>query len=188
METDGQNNFPRSMDELTPGSFVIYSLHGKCQFLGTEVRKVGETLVEFYKLSSKVVRGSTKAGSAIWVPRASAKEKGLRPAMSSEEAENALQYLLNREYYFKLNTPWSEVITQLEQCIHLEGGIGLAKAYSYLYVLRKKERVPSVELNKLYDTVYRLFFKELADALRQTPRALEERVAKGLRSKLLPDH
>ena len=107
--------------------------------------------------------------------------------MTREEAESAMKILLSREYYFKIQESWTVLQHQLETTIRQEGGIGLAKAASFLFVLRKKQIVPSSEVIKLQETVHKLLFREMSDALDIPPRILEEKVQKGFRSKLLPD-
>jgi RNA polymerase-interacting CarD/CdnL/TRCF family regulator len=174
---------------FTPGTPVIYAMHGRCKVIGTESRSVDQDTLLFYKLELKKL-GFSRSGRqepAIWVPVATAKEKGLRLPMSRSEADTAMKVLSSREYYFKLNQPWPVVQTQLETTIRLEGGIGLAKVASYLFVLRRKQIVPTAEVAKLQEAVHRLLFRELSDSLEEPSRTLEEKVSKGFRSKLLPD-
>jgi len=175
--------------EFLPGTSVIYAMHGKCHVLGVEVRSLGEESILFYKLEIKKSSFSRthKQETAIWVPVANAKDRGLRTPMTREEAESAMKILLSREYYFKIQESWTVLQHQLETTIRQEGGIGLAKAASFLFVLRKKQIVPSSEVIKLQETVHKLLFREMSDALDIPPRILEEKVQKGFRSKLLPD-
>jgi hypothetical protein len=107
--------------------------------------------------------------------------------MTKEDAESAMKVLLSREYYFKINEPWTLLQAKLEAAVRLEGGIGLAKVASFLFVLRKKQVVPSPGVTKLQETIHKLLFRELSEVLNETPRILEEKVQKGFRSKLLPD-
>jgi RNA polymerase-interacting CarD/CdnL/TRCF family regulator len=187
METQGPNEVPQI--EFLPGSSVIYAMHGKCHIVSAETRVLSGVPILFYKLEMKksALSRSSRQDPAIWVPVANAKELGLRAPMSAEQADAALKILATREYYFKLNESWSIVQPKLEQTIRSEAGIGLAKVASYLFVLSRKQIVPSAEVTKLRDTVFKLLFRELGDALGDTPKNLEEKANKMLRVKLLPD-
>lgn len=175
--------------EFQPGSMVIYAMHGKCSVLGTEMRSLGGEKIKFYKLEYKKssFSRSQKQDTAIWVPVATAKDRGLRAPMSKEEAEIALKVLGSREYYFPVNESWSSIHPKLESTILVEGGIGLAKVASFLYVLKRKQIVASPEVIRLQETVHKLLFRELSDALGEPARLIEEKVNKGFRVKLIPD-
>ncbi|MFZ9595260.1 MAG: CarD family transcriptional regulator [Bdellovibrionia bacterium] len=176
--------------EFLPGTYVIYAMHGKCYLAGRETRTIGGVPIDFYKLELKKapLSRSQKQEPAIWVPVAHAQERGLRAAMSQPEAEAALQILMSREYYFKLlDEPWSTLQPQLENTIRIEGGEGLAKVASFLYVLAKKQMVPSSDLLKFKENVFKLLLKEISDALCLNSKAIEEKIQKGLRSKLFTD-
>jgi RNA polymerase-interacting CarD/CdnL/TRCF family regulator len=187
METQGPIEVPQT--EFLPGSFVIYAMHGKCHLMSTETRTLSGEPILFYKLEVKksALSRSNKQEPAIWVPVANAKDRGLRAPMNPTEAEVAMKILLTREYYFKLDEPWSSIQNKLENTIRLEGGAGLAKVASYLYVLMIRQIVPSTEVAKLKETVFKLLFRELGEALGEFPKILEEKTKKGLRTKLLPD-
>lgn len=187
---DPQTSTDRSQAEFTPGTSVIYAMHGKCLVLGTETRSLGGKTQKYYKLELKKPTSSRSArsDSAIWVPVEQAQERGLRVPMTQEQAAAAIQLLNSREYFFKTTDSWSTLLPQLENTIRTEGGIGLAKVASFLYVLRRKQVVATPEVNKLQESVNKLLFRELSEALGQTIKTLEDRVARGMRSKLLPDH
>jgi RNA polymerase-interacting CarD/CdnL/TRCF family regulator len=175
--------------EFPAGSPVIYAMHGKCQVLGIENRSLGSEQIRFYKLEVKksALSRSGKLEPAIWVPVSTARDRGLRAPMSSADAQAALQILTSREYYFKANETWNQVLPKLENCIRTEGGLGLAKVASYLYVLKRKQVVPTPEVSKLQETIHKLLFRELSEALNEPIRNLEEKVVKGFRSKMIPD-
>ncbi len=180
----------RSPSDFPPGTPVIYAMHGKCFVLGTEVRSLGGKTQKFYKLEMKKspLSRAAKGESAIWVPVEQARERGLRAPMSPEEAESAMKLLMSREYFFKISEPWTTLLSQLENVVRTEGGLGLAKAASFLYVLKRKQIVATPEVNKLLESVNKLLFRELSEALGTTIKSIEDRIARGLRSKLLPDH
>lgn len=188
MET--QTPSETSQTEFLPGTAVIYAMHGKCQIIGTEVRQLSGKAIRFYKLEIKksALSRSNRLEPAIWVPVETAKEQGLRLPMTREDADNVMKTLLSREYFFKLNNTWTTTLTELENCIRFEGGIGLAKVASFLYVLKKKQIVPTPEVLKLQESIHKLLFKELGEALGEAPKILEEKTLKGMRCKLLPDN
>ena len=171
------------------GTAVIYGLHGRCQITAIETRKVGSETQAFYKVEVQrsTLSRSKKPEPAIWVPVQTAMSRGLRAPMNGQTATEALAILQNREYYFSSQEPWSQVFPKIESMLRLEGGIGLAKVYSYLYVLKNRHLVPPSEIMKHFDATHRQLFKELSEALNETPREIELKIAKGLRSKLAAD-
>lgn len=177
-------------EEFTPGSPVIYGLIGRCTVIAIETKSIGQNSLRFYKLESKKTPQSRAKNleSAIWVPVHHAKEQGLRAPANSNEALEALQILQGREYFFKTTDSWSEVHPTLEQTIRSEGILGLAKVFSYLYVLKRKQLVSHSEFTKFHELVHRLLFRELSESLAESMRAIEERVQKGLKTKLTYDH
>lgn len=178
-----------SSNEFPPGASVIYAMHGKCSVLGTETRTLGNKPIRFYKLEIKKspLSRSTRQETAIWVPVATARDQGLRLPMSPTEADAAMKVLMSREYFFKTTESWSSIQPKLEATIRLEGGIGLAKVASYLYVLKRKQIVPSAEVLRLQETVHKLLFRELSEVLNIPTRDLEEKVIRGFRAKMIPD-
>lgn len=175
--------------EFVPGSTVIYGMHGKCNVLAVETKKVGEQYIRFYKLEvqKSALSRSTRPEPAIWLPVDSAKDRGLRNPINREQAEEALKILSSREYYFPIQENWSQTHSVLESCIRSEGNIGLAKVASYLHVLKKRMIVPTSEVNKFSEQVNKLLFRELSEILSEPIKSLEQRISKGMRQKLLPD-
>jgi RNA polymerase-interacting CarD/CdnL/TRCF family regulator len=175
--------------EFLPGAPVIYAMHGKCNVLGTETRQMGDKSIRFYKLEIKksALSRSNRQEPAIWVPVSTAKERGLRAPMNRIEAESAMKLLMSREYFFSTQEPWNLILPKLESTILNEGGLGLAKVSSYLHVLKRRQVVPASEILKLHETVHKLLLRELSEAFEEPIRNLEEKIARGFRSKLLPD-
>ena len=167
------------------GSEVIYGLHGKCTVMAIEERTIAGAIVPFYRL--EVLRSplsrSARQTPAIWVPMQTAAKSGLRVQATREDAEAALAILLNREYYFPIQPEWKLASIQLEKAIELEGVRGLAKAFSYLYVLRKKTMTLASEPQKMFDQLQKALLKEISEALQMAPRDLEDRLSKGMRGK-----
>lgn len=174
---------------FTPGTYVCYGLHGKCQVSSVEIKTIGAEQQIFYRL--EVVKSplsrSHKQEPAIWLPVKTAEEKGLRLPMGPEQTQEALQILMSREYYFPLNEPWHIVHPKLETCIRHEGGIGLAKVFSYLHVLKKKQIVAQPEVNRMCEAVYKTLMREICESTGEALRIIEGKIEKGLRQKLLLD-
>ena len=188
MET--QTPSENSESEFQPGSSVIYAMHGKCSVLGTEVRSLEGKPIRFYKLGIKrsAFSRSNRQEPAIWVPISTARDLGLRAPMDRAQAEQAMKLLLSREYFFNPSEPWSVTQPKLEQTIRHEGGIGLAKVASFLHVFKRKQIVPTSEVLKLQESVHKLLFRELSEALDEPMRVIEEKVIKGYKAKLIPDN
>lgn len=183
-------NQPASSEpsEFAVGSEVVYALHGKGHIRSIEDRATTPGAAQrFYKVEvqKSALSRSKKPDPAIWIPVDQALERGLRAPMSLETANSAIETLQSKEYFFSIDSAWSEVYPQLESCIRAEGGVGLAKVYSYLFVLMKKQLVPNPEVAKFFDGIQRQLMKELSEALHEAPRSIESRIAKGLRSKTL---
>lgn len=179
----------RNSAEFAPGSIVMYPMHGRCLVQAVELRLIDGKPIHFYKLEVQrsTLSRSTRPEPAIWLPVQSARERGLRAPIGADNAVAVMAVLMSREYYFQINEPWSSVQPKLENIIRQEGAIGLAKAMSYTHVLIKKQIVPPSELIRFHENLSRLLFRELSEALNEQIKTLEEKVARGLRQKLLPD-
>jgi RNA polymerase-interacting CarD/CdnL/TRCF family regulator len=165
-------------------------MHGKCAVISVETRQTGSQAIEYYKLEiqKSPLSRSTRQEPAIWVPVSSARERGLRSPMSTQDSDQVFQIINSREYYFPLNESWSAIQPKLESAIRTEGGQGLAKALSFLHVLKRKQIVASPEVARMYETVSKLLIRELAEANSDTPRNIEDKIARGMRQKLIPNN
>ncbi len=175
----------RASAPFSVGSEVIYGLHGKCMIMAIEERTISGASVPFYRLEIQrsPLSRSARQTPAIWVPMQTAAKSGLRMQATREDAEAALAILLGREYYLPLQTEWKTASIQLEKLIELEGILGLAKAFSYLYTLRKKNATLLTEPQKMFDQLQKALLKELSETLELAPRDLEDRLSKGMRAK-----
>ena len=173
-----------------PGTAVIYGIHGKCSVLSVERRITDGKTIQYYKLEpvKSSFSRSQKQEPSIWVPVNTAQERGLRAPMTAAEAEACMDLVKNREYFFNLDQPWSALQPQLEACIRTEGALGLTKVLSFLFVMRKRLAAPPTEATRMYETISKLLLREMAEALQQTPRAIEDQIAKAIRTKLTASH
>ncbi len=174
------------------GDEVAYGLHGKCQIVGIVNKELSTGTVNFYQvrtiknpIAAKFVNPND---AAILIPVNSAISNGLRPLMTKEEAEKALHFISQPDYHFELNETWVSKQKKLEECIRKEGHTGLAKVVGHLYVLMKKDAVPPTNVTKFYETVSRIFMRELGDAMGLTSKDIEPLVLKALKAKLSKDN
>lgn len=191
METHAQHTAPSSQaTTFTVGDTVIYPLHGKCQITGLESKMVSGQSITFYKVEviRSVFARTSRKDPAIWIPVKSAAERGLRKPLSADNLGKVWAILESREYYFSSSDSWSSLQPKLESTIRHEGAEGLAKVISYLYALKKRLIVPTSEVAKMYETVSKLLSREISDATGEQVRAIEERMQKAMRHKVLPDH
>lgn len=181
MESDG---------EFSPGTEVVYALHGRCNLVAVETKQVGGNEVRFYRLEIQKTSLSrtTRQDPTIWLPVATAKTKGLRAPMNARELEDTLSILNSREYYFQPDEYWHTLYPKLEECIRLEGARGLAKVASLLHVLKQRHVVLPTEIQRFSETVNRLLYRELSIALNEPMKSIEERTQKGLRLKIMPNN
>src|SRR5262249_54511942 len=143
----------------------------------------------FYKLEVQkpALSRSQRQEPAIWVPVDSARIKGLRPPMTAAEAEEVMKVLASREYFFDIEEPWRTLRVKLEQTIWLEGSMGLAKAFSALFVLKHRQIVSTSEVNRLYEATQRQLLRELSETSGKSMRELEEQIDKMVQKKLTVD-
>jgi RNA polymerase-interacting CarD/CdnL/TRCF family regulator len=176
--------------EYSPGSSVVYAMHGRCNVISVESREVGGETIRFYKLEVQrsPLSRSTRKDPAIWLPVSAAREKGLRDPLSASNLDAIYTILGSREYYFSAAENWGQILPKLEFAIRTEGAAGLAKVVSYLHVLRKREIVLSTEIVRFEEQIRRLLTREISEITQETARIIEERFTKLLRNKTLPDH
>ena len=176
--------------DFPPGSAVVYGLLGRCTVRSIETRQLGTETLSFYKLEiqKSALSRSTRQEPAVWVPVRSAREKGLRLPITAADLDAVMQVLSSREYYFQTSAPWSAVLSELESAINTEGAVGLSKVASFLHVLRRKQIVATQEVARMTENVMRVLVREMAEVTGETPRAIEAKIQKAFRHKMLPDN
>ena len=181
---------PPSGEPIPAGTPVIYGLLGRCTIASIESRTIEGQSLQLYKLEvlKPAASRTVRRDPAIWVPVKTAKDQGLRLPMTASEVEDAYRIISNREYYFSASEPWSTIHIRLENVVRAEGGIGLAKALSYLFVIKRKQVVPTPEVARMYEQIAKLFIREISESTGKLPRVIEDELNKMLRHKLLPDN
>ena len=81
------------------GTTVVYGMHGKCVVRAVESRQHAGEAIAFYKLEPQksALSRSTRQEPAIWVPLATAQERGLRAPVDADSAQEVLKILASRE-------------------------------------------------------------------------------------------
>jgi RNA polymerase-interacting CarD/CdnL/TRCF family regulator len=171
------------------GQTVIYPMMGKCAVIGLEEKAVGGETLSLYKLEvqKSSFSRSTRQSPEVWVPVGAAIAKGLRLPLQADGVDAIFKIFSSREFYFELTRPWNQLQPELEGAIRREGAVGLAKVASFLFVLKKRQIVPTPEVNRLSETVDRLLYRELSEASGEAIRSLEEKTKKMMRPKLTSD-
>jgi RNA polymerase-interacting CarD/CdnL/TRCF family regulator len=192
IQAQSQTSTARSFDwntEIPIGTPVIYGLHGKCTVVGIEERELAGQTQRFYKLEKQrsSFSRSQRIEPAIWLPVSSAHNRGLRSPMTQEDLESAFQILSSREHYFSVKDSWHSVQTKIEETIRMEGCIGVAKALSFFFVLKRRQIVPHPEVNKLSDAIQKNFIREVSELTRETSKEIELKMARSMKYKLLAD-
>lgn len=176
--------------QFIKGDEVIYGLIGKCTIAEIETKKVGNEEQLFYRLE-RVKPAHLKAKRPepqILLPLSKASQTGLRKEITSAELENLYELFSSREFFLPLDQNWPTTLVALEQMIRAEGAFGLARAYSFLYVLQNRQHLLNSEQNRFFDTVRHALFKELSDVTQRTIREIETEIHQLLKNKLKYDH
>jgi RNA polymerase-interacting CarD/CdnL/TRCF family regulator len=179
----------QSNNEIEIGTAVIYGLHGRCTITGVETRSLGGDTQRFYKLEKQKspLSRSTRQDPAIWLPVSSASLRGLRSPMTQADIDAAFLIFSSREYYYSLKDQWHVVQEKIETAIRTEGSAGMAKALSFLFVLKKRQVVSHAEVTKLSEAIQKNFNREVSEITGETAKQIEEKMNKAMRSKLFAD-
>ena len=174
------------------GEEVSYGLHGKCVITGIETKELSNGTFSFYQIRSIknpiTAKNPNRKDPYILVPVETAATKGLRRPMTKQDAENVLKTLAEPDYHFEMSDTWVSKQKTLEEALRKDGAIGFAKVVGHLYVMIKRDAVPPSNVVKFYDSVYRIFIRELSESLSLTPKEIEPMVTRALRNKLAYDN
>lgn len=174
------------------GDEVSYGLHGKCVVTGIETKELATGVVSFYQIRSIknpiTAKNPNRKDPYILVPIDTAEIKGLRRPMTKTEAENVLKTLAEPDYHFDMNETWVAKQKTLEEALRTQGAVGLAMVVGHLHVMIKRDAVPSSNVVKFYESVYRIFLRELSDSLGLASKTIEPMILRALKSKLSFDN
>lgn len=158
---------PKNM-KLEVGDKVVHRQAGLGEVIAIEQREIGSVKGEFYIL--RILEN----GARVLVPKNGAPAAGLRPVMSSKEAEKVLETMRAREVAVDLQ-PWSRRFRAYTEMIKSGSPHEVAKVLRDMYRL-KFDKDLSFGERKLLDQAKSLLMKELAAAKKLTEAALQAQV------------
>ena len=154
--------------KLNVGDKVVHPSHGLGEISAIEHREIGGAKGEFF-----IIR-ILDNGMRVMVPRTSAQAAGLRPVMSSKEADKVLDTMKAREVAVDLQ-PWSRRFRAYTEMIKSGSPHEVAKVLRDMYRLKFDKELSFGE-RRLLDQAKSLLLKELAAAKGLTEPALQARV------------
>lgn len=147
---------PPSDFTLSVGDKAVHPSHGLAEVTAIEHREIGSMKGEFYIL--RIIDN----GMRVMVPRASSSAAGIRPVMSSKEADRVLETMKAREVAVDLQ-PWSRRFRAYTEMIKCGSPHEVAKVLRDMYRL-KFDKDLSFGERRLLDQAKSLLMKELAAA------------------------
>jgi CarD family transcriptional regulator len=154
--------------KLAVGDKAVHPAHGLGEIIAIEHREIGGAKGEFFIL--RILDN----GMRVMVPRMSAQSAGLRPVMSSKEADRVLETMKAREVAVDLQ-PWSRRFRAYTEMIKSGSPHEVAKVLRDMYRLKFDKELSFGE-RRLLDQAKSLLMKELAAAKGVTEPVLQARV------------
>jgi CarD family transcriptional regulator len=154
--------------KLEVGDKAVHPAHGLGEIIAIEHREIGGAKGEFF-----IIR-ILDNGMRVMVPRTSAQAAGLRPVMSSKEADRVLETMRAREVAVDLQ-PWSRRFRAYTEMIKSGSPHEVAKVLRDMYRLKFDKELSFGE-RRLLDQAKSLLMKELAAAKGVTEPELQSRV------------
>ena len=154
---------------LNVGDKAVHPSHGLAEVTAIEHREIGSMKGEFY-----ILRILDDKGSRLMVPRASSAAAGIRPVMSSKEADRVLETMKAREVAVDLQ-PWSRRFRAYTEMIQSGSPHEVAKVLRDMYRL-KFDKDLSFGERRLLDQAKNLLMKELAAAKGVTEPEMQAQV------------
>jgi CarD family transcriptional regulator, regulator of rRNA transcription len=157
--------------ELHVGDKVVHPAHGLAEVAAIEHRELGGSKGEFYILR---ILDNGMRGMRVMVPRNASVAAGIRPVMSSNEAERVLDTMRAREVAVDLQ-PWSRRFRAYTEMIKSGAPHEVAKVLRDMYRL-KFDKDLSFGERRLLDQAKSLLMMELAAAKKITEAELKAQV------------
>jgi CarD family transcriptional regulator len=158
---------PKNLN-LSVGDKAVHPAHGLGEITAIEHREIGGAKGEFFIL--RILDN----GMRVMVPRTSAQAAGLRPVMSTKEADKVLETMRAREVAVDLQ-PWSRRFRAYTEMIKSGSPHEVAKVLRDMYRLKFDKELSFGE-RRLLDQAKSLLMKELAAAKGVTEAVLQARV------------
>jgi CarD family transcriptional regulator len=160
--------------KLGIGDKVVHPKHGLGEIMAIEHREIGGAKGEFFIIQILDTR------LRVMVPRTSAQSVGMRPVMSSKEADKVLETMQAREVAVDLQ-PWSRRFRAYTEMAKSGAPHEVAKVLRDMYRLKFDKELSFGE-RRLLDQAKSLLLKELAAAKGVTEAVLQARVDDMFRS------
>jgi CarD family transcriptional regulator len=154
--------------KLSVADKVVHPSHGLGEILAIEHREIGGAKGEFF-----IIR-ILDNGMRVMVPRTSAQAAGLRPVMSTKEADKVLETMRAREVAVDLQ-PWSRRFRAYTEMIKSGSPHEVAQVLRDMYRLKFDKELSFGE-RRLLEQAKSLLLKELAAAKGVTEPVLQARV------------
>ncbi len=154
--------------KLGIGDKVVHPKHGLGEIMAIEHREIGGAKGEFFIIQILDTR------LRVMVPRTSAQSVGMRPVMSSKEADKVLETMQAREVAVDLQ-PWSRRFRAYTEMAKSGAPHEVAKVLRDMYRLKFDKELSFGE-RRLLDQAKSLLLKELAAAKGVTEAVLQARV------------
>ena len=148
------------------GDKAVYPAHGVGEVTAIERKEIGGSAQVFYIL--KILDN----GMRIMVPMLQAQQVGLREIISSEEADEVFDILLEKEISVDTTT-WNRRYREYMEKIKTGSVFEVAEVLRDLYLL-KMEKDLSFGERKMLDTARNLLIKELSLAKKIEENAVED--------------
>ncbi len=154
--------------KLNPGDKVVHPSHGLGEITAIEHREIGGAKGEFFII--RILDNNMR----VMVPRTSAQAAGLRPVMSSKEADKVIETMKAREVAVDLQ-PWSRRFRAYTEMIKSGSPHEVAKVLRDMYRLKFDKELSFGE-RRLLDQAKSLLMKELAAAKAVTEPELQAKI------------
>lgn len=161
---------PPSDFQLSVGDKAVHPSNGLVEVTAIEHREIGGMKGEFYIFS--FVDGTRV--NRVMIPRSSVAASGIRPVMSSKDADKVLETMRAREVAVDLQ-PWSRRFRAYTEMINSGQPQEVAKVLRDMYRL-KFDKDLSFGERRLLDKAKSLLMKELASAKGVTEAELQAQV------------
>ncbi|MEE6248972.1 MAG: CarD family transcriptional regulator [Bdellovibrionota bacterium] len=154
------------------GDLAVYPGYGVGKIVDIETKEICGSMTEF--LAIELIEN----GSKLFVPKAAAKSKGLRPIIGEDEVENILTVLQTERTAKekKLDTQtWNRRHREYMEKIKTGSVIEIAQVMRDLYILQGEKELSSGEKNML-DQAKGLLVREVSIATNTDESEVEEEI------------
>lgn len=180
---------PSSSTSYEIGTELVYGVHGRHIVGAIEIKSIGGREVSVYRLDrvKSPLSRSAKQEPSIWLPIESAHSMGLRTPLDSHQADEIEKVLASAEHFLNPSEPWGIMYPKIDRMMRTEGLVGIAKAYGFLMVVKRRQVVAKQEVARLLESVSKVLFGEITALTQETRKDAETRINKLLKAKYTID-